>query len=300
MRLLFCSDPLTPNQPDFAWQAEVDAAKDAGFAISLIDFEALLDGNLVRAVRKVAPAEVSETALLRGWMLRPEIYTQLFQALQERNIVLINSPEAYTYCHYLPESYAFVEEYTPRTVWMPMKGDLDMDAVMLLIAHFGEKPLILKDYVKSAKHAWLEASFIPSASDRTAVEQVVRKFLSIQGNELNVGLVFREYSELKKHEDTVHPFEFRLFFLDNELLCVSDYWETENAVLDEAVLKPFLAIAKTIPSRFFSLDIAQCADGSWTIIELGDGQVSGLPDSLVPDIFYRKLLDHERLPTKII
>jgi hypothetical protein len=291
MRLLFCSDPLTPNQPDFAWQAEVDAAKDAGFAISLIDFEALLDGNPARAVRKVAPAEVSETALLRGWMLRPETYTQLFQALQERNILLINNPEGYTCCHYLPESYAFVEKYTPRTVWMPLEGDLDMNAVMGLIAPFGDKPLILKDYVKSAKHAWLEACFIPSASNRIAVEQVVRKFLSIQGNELNVGLVFREYAELKKHEDSAHPFEFRLFFLDHELLCISDYWGTENAVLDESVLKPFLAIAKTIPSRFFSLEIAQCANGSWTIIELGDGQVSGLPDSLTPDVFYQKLVD---------
>jgi hypothetical protein len=46
------------------------------------------------------------------------------------------------------------------------------------------------------------------------------------------------------------------------------------------------------------LDIAQCADGSWMIIELGDGQVSGLPDSLAPDIFYQKLVERVGLATR--
>jgi hypothetical protein len=298
MRLLFCSDPLTPNQPDFAWQSEVDAAKDAEFTYSLIDFEALLDGNLARAVRRVAPAEVSETAMLRSWMLRPEIYGQLFQALQERNIILINSLEAYICCHHLSESYTYISEFSPVTVWMPLANGLDMDAVVALIVPFGEKPLILKDYVKSAKHAWHEACYIPSALDRTAVESVVRRFLSIQGNELNVGLVFREFVTLKTDEKTAHPIELRLFFLDQELLTISDYWGGDNSIPDESVLEPFLAIAKTIPSRFFSLDIAQCADGSWMIIELGDGQVSGLPDSLAPDIFYQKLVERVGLATR--
>ena len=40
---------------------------------------------------------------------------------------------------------------------------------------------------------------------------------------------------------------------------------------------------------FFTMDIAERADGSWMIIELGDGQVAGLPERLLPVDFYRAL-----------
>jgi hypothetical protein len=43
--------------------------------------------------------------------------------------------------------------------------------VMELLRPFGDAPLVLKDYVKSQKHAWDEACFIPSASDRKAFER---------------------------------------------------------------------------------------------------------------------------------
>jgi len=56
--------------------------------------------------------------------------------------------------------------------------------------------------------------------------------------------------------------EFRIFFLDGEPLQEFYYWE----------------VAKKINSRFFAMDIAKVENGGWTIIELGDGQVSGLPD----------------------
>jgi len=51
----------------------------------------------------------------------------------------------------------------------------------------------------------------------------------------------------------------------------------------------FEATAAAIPSRFFSMDLARTTDGEWLIIELGDGQVSGLPPTLSPDDFYRSL-----------
>src|SRR5450432_3294033 len=66
------------------------------------------------------------------------------------------------------------------------------DEVMALLRPFGEKPIIVKDYVKSRKHEWNEACYIPCASDRQAVERVVMGFLHLQGEDLNEGLVFRE------------------------------------------------------------------------------------------------------------
>uniref|UniRef100_A0A7C9JJV2 ATP-grasp domain-containing protein n=1 Tax=Muribaculaceae bacterium Z82 TaxID=2304548 RepID=A0A7C9JJV2_9BACT len=42
-------------------------------------------------------------------------------------------------------------------------------------------------------------------------------------------------------------------------------------------------------SPFYTVDYAELADGTWTIIEAGDGQVSGLADSDDPMRFYETM-----------
>jgi len=44
-----------------------------------------------------------------------------------------------------------------------------------------------------------------------------------------------------------------------------------------------------ISSHFFSMDVAQTASGEWIVIELGDGQVSGLPPQMDAKAFYHAL-----------
>ncbi len=43
-------------------------------------------------------------------------------------------------------------------------------------------------------------------------------------------------------------------------------------------------------SRFFTMDVAKRIDGKWMIIELGDGQVAGLPEKVDIIDFYQALL----------
>ena len=68
----------------------------------------------------------------------------------------------------------------------------------VLIKAFESSPIIVKDYVKSQKHYWKEACFIPNASDKKNVESVIQKFIELQDSDLNEGLVFREFIELEK------------------------------------------------------------------------------------------------------
>ena len=44
-----------------------------------------------------------------------------------------------------------------------------------------------------------------------------------------------------------------------------------------------------LDSPFFTIDFAELEDGSWTIIECGDGQVSGITDSSQTELFYKLL-----------
>lgn len=153
MKFVYCCEPFSPGKPDPAYTPEVLAAQQAGFSFELIDFEVLTDdGNPDKAVRRVRQTDAPEPAIYRGWMLRPAQYRQLYHALRERGLCLINTPEAYQHCHYLPESYSVIKDSTPLTVSLRLDGNFSMDAVLKLLSVFGAGAVVLKDYVKSRKH----------------------------------------------------------------------------------------------------------------------------------------------------
>jgi hypothetical protein len=294
--VIFCEDPLRPGQPDQAFEAETQAVQMLGIAHGLISYEALVNERRpARAVRRIAVAEPPWDALYRGWMLRPSEYAALHDALIAKGIRLLNSPSAYRHCHYLPDSYPIIEGCTAKSVWLPHSDGFSIDAAMPLLQAFGSGPVIVKDYVKSQKHYWHEACFIPSASDAGAVERVVRRFLELQGDSLNEGLVFREFvafEPLAAHSRSGMPLtrEFRMFVRDGEVLCCAPYW---GEGLYEGAVPPagaFSDVMRRVQSRFFTMDVARRRGGDWMIVELGDGQVAGLPPGIDAVEFYRTLM----------
>lgn len=111
---------------------------------------------------------------------------------------------------------------------------------------------------------------------------------------MNEGIVLRRFADLEplaEHPKSGMPLskEFRIFFYNGLPLQLYNYWN-EGGYGD---LKPdmaeFVGIAQKIPSAFFTMDIAKVKEDGWTIIELGDGQVSGLPDESSAESFYAAL-----------
>jgi ATP-grasp domain, R2K clade family 3 len=295
MKLVFCSDPSNPRQPDEAYQAEVAAAERLGISFALVDHDALAhDNDPVKAVRRVPQQPQPALGVYRGWMLTPEQYRLLYEALGAKGVRLLNDPAAYRHCHHLPESYPAIEPNTPRSVWVKTAGDVSTDEIMGLLRPFGSAPVVVKDFVKSRKHEWAEACFIPSASDRAAAERVVRRFLELQGDDLSEGLVFREFVDfepLGRHPKSGMPLtkEFRLFFLDGQPVFWTPYWEEGDYQGLTPSVGRFTAVAGGVRSRFFTMDVAQRRGGDWLIVELGDAQVAGLPDNADVDGFYQAL-----------
>ncbi|MCZ4151467.1 hypothetical protein BZG21_44580, partial [Escherichia coli] len=156
--------------------------------------------------------------------------------------------------HYLPESYAKIQGYTPKSAWLPMGEVKEMgDAVQHAVSAFGQRPIIVKDYVKSRKHEWNEACYILDASDAERVAEVVRNFVTRQGEDLNEGLVFREFAELEflsYHAQSGMPLsrEMRVFFLKGEPVFVSNYWEAGEDGEFAEVLDSFLDVARSVES----------------------------------------------------
>jgi len=294
--LLFPAEPYAGRVPDAAYEAELQAAQELGLPSGLLDFEALLEGNLNRALRWVPQSDAPRLAVYRGWMLRPEQYAELYEGLQEHGWHLINSPAQYIHTHHLPQSFSLISPLSPRTVWLAASTpeDIDWAGVQAMLETFGTGPLVVKDYVKSRKHEWAQACFIPDAAVTEQAMQVIETFVARQGSEFQGGLVlraFESFGQLSPHSKSGMPLtrEYRLFFLDSEVVATSEYWEEGDYSGQSAPLDLFRPTGQRVQSRLFTMDVAQRTDGEWRVVELGDGQVAGLPERMAPGTLVRAL-----------
>ncbi|ANE44365.1 ATP-grasp domain-containing protein [Deinococcus puniceus] len=294
--LLFPAQPFAERVSDEAYEDERAAAQGLGLSTALLDIEALLEGHLSRALRGVKAAEALAPALYRGWMLRPEVYAALYGALLDKNWQLVNTPAQYRHTHYLPESYPLIAAHSPLTRWLPAQSGEEIDPAALdeLLATFGARAVIVKDYVKSRKHEWNDACFIPDASETAAALKVIQTFVSRQGSEFQGGVVLRAFESfmpLAQHSKSGMPLtrEYRLFVADGQIISADEYWEEGDYPAGAVPLELFEAVGRQIQSRFFTVDIAQHTDGQWRIMELGDGQVAGLPERADRNTFYAAL-----------
>lgn len=272
---------------DPAFEREAVAARAAGLTVGVVDHDAAAAGD--DACARDAPPGPGR-CVYRGWMLRPERYATLNAALVARGLSPLTSPAAYEAAHHLPRWYPLVEALTPRSVWLA--GRPERADVVVAARAFGDAPLIVKDFVKSEKHLWAEACFVPRASDEAGLWRVVSRFLQERGRDLEGGLVLRELVPLRRlgaHPRSGMPIaaEVRAFVLDHRPVVVLPYWEGTQVPLPD--LAAFDAALTRVPSRFFTADLALREDGTWTVLELGDGQVSGLPEDADPLPLYRAL-----------
>jgi hypothetical protein len=287
MNVLFCESVLDPNKVDEMFVDEYDNAKKNGFNTLLYNYEEL-------STKKIKPRDKLEKIIYRGWMITPNQYEKLYNELLSKNYELINNPKKYKNCHYLPDSLEFIKEYTPKTIFQKLEDENSLDILFEKVKIFENRPIIIKDYVKSEKHYWNTAFFVENASNIDKLKQSINNFIEIRGDSLNEGIVIREYIELNNL--SVHPKsgmplseEYRLFFYNKSLINIYDYWDEVNYDTDKPNIDRFKKIAQNIDSNFFTMDIGREKNGNYTIIELGDGQVSGIPDNADKNNFYNIL-----------
>jgi hypothetical protein len=299
MRVIFCADPVVHSEPDPLYIDEVAAATHAGCPFYLIDYKALVqDDNPARAVRDVPVHQPIEDAVYRGWDLTVRQYKMLYDALLSRGLRLINAPDAFRQTHHLPEFLPLIEAHTPRTVWIHSDGKhINDDAVMHALDVFAGRPVILRDFVRTLKHYWVEACYISSSSDATAVKNTIAYFLDKRRDSLVGGLVFREYVDFETISDDLRggkPIinEYRLLWLKGECIATLCYWdeETSQTILpDEATIGQFADVVAQFDSQFCAMDIARRPDGTWQILEMDDAQIIALPESAPHEAIYQAL-----------
>lgn len=294
MNFLFSSHPLYRRKPDEDYAEEfMEALKQHSCALfSYEDLE--VNGTLT-----LCGEEISGPTIYRGWMMTPELYKLFYEKLLERNIILINTPEEYNRFHMLPGWYEDFQSDTVKSLWT---FGASVEEAMDLLKQFSQG-VIVKDYVKSRKHEWYDACYIPDVKNQDHAETVIRNFVERQGDSLVGGIVFREYQELNQlgyHEISKMPIaeEYRAFIYYGKVMLIDNYWEKRGEVaLTDAELAFIDNIAAKVKSNFVTVDLARRKDGKLIIMEFGDGQVSGL-QQITAEAFYQGIQtnDHNNQP----
>ncbi len=288
MNILFPQNPLMRKLPEPIFEPEFDAAKSLDFKCLLFDEEALCAGDIDLAFRRL-PAGGGSELLYRGWILTEELYRRFEQGLSARGYSLVSSTAHYAEVTYFPNYYPKIRDFSPNAVWTEAP---DAFLAWTLSRKIGDGPFVLKDHVKSAKHLWNEACFVPKGSGRENFERIAENLKREQGKTFFRGFVVKQFVPLRSRGESPREYpmceEYRLFFWKERLLTASHYHRQAENPVDWS---SFVALAQRFEAPFFTMDIAQAETGNWIVVDMGAGECSSLPPSLEPTIFYGKLAE---------
>jgi hypothetical protein len=193
---------------------------------------------------------------------------------------LINSYNEHLYVADLQNYIYDLKELTPRT-WSNLQNLPD------------NMKFVLKGETNSRKGQWKTDMF---AEDKKQAINVYFRLLddSLIGQQK---IYIREYIPLNKLLDGVNGMpvtkEFRFFVAYGQILCGAFYWQ--NYVDDLQFIPdinevPASFLQKVIDKidnqcNFYTIDVAQAQSGEWIVIELNDGQFSGLSCNSPIDLY---------------
>ena len=217
-------------------------------------------------------------------------YKELTDDLVERGASLINSFAQHRYVADVSRWYGDLTGLTPET-WLSW-DEVPEDA----------GPLVVKGRTNSRKFSWKTHMF---AESKRAAADVAWRLLedAVIGDQ---DLCFRRYVPLRTYHVGLQGLpiteEYRFFVCDGEVLCGAYYWSghvddigdtPDPARIPKSFLDEVLArVGKAV--RFYVVDVGITAEGKPIVIELNDGQMSGLSDNDPARLYarLREVLDH--------
>ncbi|WP_062212001.1 ATP-grasp domain-containing protein [Streptomyces sp. NBRC 109706] len=282
--VLFCADPLNPRAVDGHFAPEARQVRASGGTVALIDHDALLAGDAERAVARV-PRGLG-AAWYRGWMIPTDGYAALDLALAARDARLLVPPEHYRAAHQLPGWYGTFAAVTPASGWLPTAPGVVPEAAELarVARALPAGPGIVKDYVKSRKHEWDEACFVPELTDVAGLRRVVARLVELQEEFLAGGVVVRAFERFVGEEA-------RVWWLDGEPRLLTPHPDSDAHAMVTPDLDQLRGPVRDLGVRFVTTDVARRDDGVWRVVEVGDAQVSDLHRATAPEEFAALLTD---------
>ena len=210
-------------------------------------------------------------------------YEEMERDIMLADAKLINTLSQHKYIANLMEWYEDLEGLTPRS-WPCLE-----------VAPI-EGPFVLKGETNSRKFQWDTHMFAKNRRDAANI------CVELQNDSLicSQNVVVREYIPLKTYMTAIHGLpitkEFRVFVAYVEILSGGYYWSSHVEDLPvvpscDEVPKDFLReVIERISNKasFYAIDVAQTEKGDWIVVELNDGQMSGLSENK-PEALYKNL-----------
>lgn len=234
--------------------------------------------NEDKLVLSETPATMRK-AIMRGWMMKPSQYNQFYNKLLENNIELITAPSEYEQMHIFPNAYKFFGDDTAFMKVYPLHEQIEMSDLKKYFNRF-----LVKDFVKSVKGTEFPKFFDVSVTQEE-FDNWMEVFYKYRGNLLTGGICIKEFLSLKFYGE--RPNEYRVFYANGEIVSISKNSGQENFTQEPP--KELVEKYKNLPSIYYTVDFAELADGTWKVIEAGDGSVSGLSEFQDAEQYFRAL-----------
>lgn len=275
--ILFPSSVFNTSQVDEDLKSEYEAVVSTGlFEIILFGYQEWFHDEKI--VIKNAPLEM-HTAIYRGWMMKPEQYEKFYNVLLKNNIKLVTIPEQYKLMHVFPNVYEYVKEDTAKMKLFPLHSQIDVESLKKSFNRF-----MVKDYVKSVKGTEFP-NFFDQSITQEEFERWMEVFYKYRGELLTGGICIKEFLNLKHYGDRTN--EYRVFYANHEITTVSRNSAQGNYT--PSIPKELIEKYRNLGSIYYTVDYAELEDGSWKVIEAGDGGVSGLSEFQDYEQYYRAL-----------
>ncbi len=275
--ILFPSSYFSAKQVDEELQYEYDAALATGLLdVILFGYDKFVSkGKLI--LDKIPSEKCS--AVMRGWMMKPEQYKLFYVELLKNNIQLVTSPEEYEFMHIFPNVYECFGTDTAKMKLYPLHTQIDVEKIKKSFDRF-----MIKDFVKSVKGTEFPR-FFDSAVTQEQFNKWMDVFYKYRGDLLTGGICVKEFLDLKFYNG--RPNEYRVFYVNNNILTISRNSGQGNYTNEPPM--DLIEKYKTLPSCYYTVDYAELSDGTWRVIEAGDGSVSGLSDNQDAEQYFRGL-----------
>lgn len=227
--------------------------------------------------------KIPEGSLVVGRMSVLPFYRELEIDIKNRGCQLIN-----TY-----RQHQFIADMRE---WCQALGDLTPKLYERLQDLPEVGPFVLKGQTNSKKHLWNTHMFAETRRDAVIVAGRLA-----EDTLLNDQVIYaRDYVPLKRLMTAFNELpiteEYRFFVCKGKIVCGAFYWASHaddlaevpdaNSVPTEFLLQAIDRIGDK--ANFYSLDVARKEDGGWMVVEINDGQMSGLSMNS-PAVFYSNL-----------
>ncbi|MDE6519059.1 MAG: ATP-grasp domain-containing protein [Ruminococcus sp.] len=275
--ILFPSSYFSSREVDEDLQKEYNAVKETGlFDIIIFGYDKWFnEGKLVLSRTPDLPC----SAVMRGWMMKPEQYAVFYDKLNNNNINLITTPEEYTLMHIFPNVYNIFGSDTAKMEIFPLHKQIDIESVKKTFDRF-----MIKDFVKSVKGTEFPR-FFDSSVTQEDFDEYMKIFYKYRGGLLTGGICVKEFLDLKYYGEKTN--EYRVFYINNKIASVS-----RNSGQGANTSEPPMDLIKkysSLASCYYTVDYAELSDGTWKVIEAGDGSVSGLSENQNIYSYFRTL-----------